>query len=462
MWASLKVKSWEADYEVASLTRPQTRLRSIARDHAFTLVLASIAALHCALFVYFVERASLRVPVYDFLDWLVFYDNRMQAGDWLGYLWGAHNEHRIVLSRILLAADVRWFGGDGTAFVVSGFVLLIGMIGVLCREIWKSNLLSSWKAVAIPCLIIVLTPVATVITIGVPVFGVFLQTAAFAVFAVVLMDGAGEESRWSNWRRAAALGAGCLSGFGISGGLLIWPVLLWAAWRGKLGWRWIGVIAAVGAAFIAVYLRGLPVPAESRLLSMGHPIEMFDYAIRFLGLPWSHLHQLVWPSRLVGLCLLGLGGYLLVDDGLSATATPRLQRVGLALVLFVLLLAAAAVSARADVAEDREMPIRYTLLVVLAHVGFLLFALPLLQRVWDGPRRLLLQCAMLTFAVALVCQQVIAGKYAVQEANRYKEAWTRFAAGEWSPDMLHYVYPDRDAAQAMVARLRQMGLYQGN
>jgi len=436
-------------------------MKSTVRDHTFAIVLASIAALHCALFLHFVERTSVRVPTNDFLDWLVFYGDEMRDHDWLGYLWAAHNEHRIVLSRILLAADVRWFGGHGTAFAVSGFILLIVMIGGLCREIWKSNLSRSWAAVAIPGVVIVATPVATVITIGVPVLGCFLQTSAFAVFALVLLDGAHEQSHLSGWRRVGALIVACLAAFGLAGGLLIWPVLMWAAWRGNLGWRWVGTIAGVGAALIAVYLHGLPVSAESSSLSVGQLAERFDYGIRFLGLPWAHLRQLVWPARLIGLCLLGVGTYLLVRGSLSPAAMPRLQRIGLSLVLFALLLAVAAASSRAGVAEDREMPIRYTLLVVLAHVGLLLYVLPLLQRVWDAPRRLVFECATLGLAT-LMCQDVTAGVYAAQEADRYNYAWARFVAGDWSSDLEHYVYPDRELARAKWAQLRQMGLYRGD
>jgi hypothetical protein len=81
-----------------------------------TISTALIAALYCGLFFYFIEKASIRVPVYDLLDWLRFYSEQMQANDWLAYLWAPHNEHRIVFSRILLVIDERWLGGQGMAF----------------------------------------------------------------------------------------------------------------------------------------------------------------------------------------------------------------------------------------------------------------------------------------------------------------------------------------------------------
>jgi hypothetical protein len=70
-------------------------MKSLGQDRAFLIAPATIAAVYCALFFYFVERASIRVPVYDLLDWLQFYGDRSQANDWFGYLWTPHNEHRI-------------------------------------------------------------------------------------------------------------------------------------------------------------------------------------------------------------------------------------------------------------------------------------------------------------------------------------------------------------------------------
>src|ERR1700758_4811234 len=116
------------------------RTSTLAHEHdvsktAFTIAVALIAAANSILFLYFVEKASIRVPVVDLLDWLQFYGERSKDGDWLGYLWTPHNEHRMVFSRILLALDVKSLDGQGEAFAVSGFVLLLGVAAIICWEI---------------------------------------------------------------------------------------------------------------------------------------------------------------------------------------------------------------------------------------------------------------------------------------------------------------------------------------
>jgi hypothetical protein len=426
------------------------------RNRLFVVVLATIAAVYIALFLYFVERASIRLPVMDALDWFQSYGRRLQAGDWFGYMWTPYNEHRQVWSRILLALDIRWFDGSGTLFALFGLLLLMAMVAAICGEIRKADCSASLKATAIPIAILLLTPADTVVMIGMPIMGVFLYTSAFAVFSLVLLDGAAEQASFSNYRRTAAIVAACLAAFGVSAGLLIWPVLIWSAWKGGLGTKWIAIIACIGGIFSALYVYELHSPYAHSSFFIDHLVRNVDYAIRFLGLPWSHLRQLTWVARFIGVGILCLGGFFLVRDGFSARPSTRVTRIGLALVLFVFLLAAAAAFARSDWGEERETPIRYGMLIVLMHVGLLLCSLEYFQQVWRKPYRRSIQWLAIAISIVFLGQQIVAGRFAVREADQYEESWSRFVAGDWSPEMLHYVYWDRDQAQAGLDYLRTM------
>jgi hypothetical protein len=432
-------------------------MKSTYQKHPFTVVLALIAAANCILFLYFVEKASIRVPVYDLLDWLQFYGERSKNGDWLGYLWTPHNEHRMIFSRILLALDVKWFGNQGEAFAASGFLLLLAVAWTICWEILKSDLAISWKLTAIPIAALVLMPANTVVMIGMQTMGGFLQAFSFGLFSLALLDGAAEQDHFSKYRRAAAIVCACLAAFGDSGGLLIWPALIWSSWKGSLRWGWIAGIACVGILFIAVYLWNLPSPPVSRSIDFSHIVRSFDYVIRFLGLPWSHMHELVWPARVIGLSIFCLGSFALISVSFSVRVS-TVKRLGVAVILFSFLIAGAAALARVDVALDREMPVRYGMFVVLAHLGLLLWSLDFLERLWHGVHRRSFQWLLLGMSVAWFGQQIAIGHFATEEANRYNDAWSRFVAGDWTPDMLRYVYPDRERAQADLAYLHANGL----
>jgi hypothetical protein len=432
-------------------------MKSAYQKSPFTIVLGLIAAANSIIFLYFVEKASIRVPVVDLLDWLQFYGERSKNGDWLGYLWTPHNEHRMVFSRILLAFDVKWFGDQGAAFAASGFVLLLGMTVTICWKILKSDLSISWKLTVIPIAVLLLTPANTVIMIGMQTMGGFLQASSFGVFALVLLDGAAEQNHFSKYRRTAAIVCACLAAFGDSGGLLIWPALLWSAWKGGLRWGWIVGIACVGTLFVAAYFWNLPSPAISKSMDFSHVVRSFDYMLRFLGLPWSHVHELVWPGRLVGLSIFCLGSFAIASASFSVRVSAP-KRLGVALILFSFLIAGAAALARIDVAADREMPIRYGMFVVLAHLGLLLWSLDFLQQLWHGSYQRSFQWLLLGTSLAWFGQQIVIGRFAVEEASRYNDAWSRFVAGDWTPEMLRYVYPDRERAQADLAYLRANGL----
>lgn len=447
--------------DILVATRSQHRpisMKLTYQKHGFSVALALIAAANSILFLYLVEKASIRVPVYDLLDMLQFYGERSQANDWLGYLWTPHNEHRMVWSWILLAIDVKWFHGGGTANASFGLLLLIAMVVLVSLEILKSNLSISWKVTAIPIVIMLLTPANIVPVISMTPMSNHLHGSAFVVFSVLLLDGANEQSRFSNYRRVAAIIAGGLAAFGSAAALLIWPVLVWTAWRGGLGWRWIASIACVGSLFIPLYLWGLPSPPISLSLDVDHVFRTLDYALRFLGLPWSHMHQLVWPARLIGAGILCIGGVLVINDSLFAYPNTPLKRFGLSLILFTLLVTISAALARVDFAEDREMPIRYGMVVLLAHLGLLLWSLDFLERYWHGAYRRSFQWLLVGISLTWFGQQIVVGHFAVGEAKRYNDAWSRFVAGDWTPDMSHYVYPDRERAQAGLAYLRKNGL----
>src|SRR5579872_3411711 len=272
-----------------------------------TVILIATAAISCALFFYFIDRTSIRVPVYDLLDWLRFYDDRMRANDWLGYLWTPHNEHRIVFSRILVAIDIRWLGGRGLAFAVFGATIWISILLATARIVTQARLSPTLRLFACSMAVLILSPTYVATTISMPASGVFMQTPAFALLSVALLDNESGNARMRTLYRICALVCACFCAFGVSAGLLIWPVLIWLAWRAKLGITWMLVVVSIAILFTATYIHNMPTRAYQSLLEVGHFLASIDYGIRFLGLPWSHAPALEWPARAIGLLVLILG-----------------------------------------------------------------------------------------------------------------------------------------------------------
>ena len=207
-------------------------------------------------------------------------------------------------------------------------------------------------------------------------------------------------------REGPALPLAALAALGGTGGLLVWPVLVYLAHRA--GWRWAVVTALAGALFAALYTHRLAIAPEQP--GGGFPVlQWADYVIRFLGLPWSHVPVLVWPGRLIGAAILLLGSALIVRDQLCGRAASRLERIGTGLIMFAFLAAGAAAITRSGFATDREMPIRYALFVGLGHAGIMMAAMPLIERLLSRFARaasVMIAAVVLT----LLAQQVLADR----------------------------------------------------
>jgi hypothetical protein len=235
-----------------------------------------------------VDRSAIRVPVYDMLDWLQFYDDRVRAGDWLGYLWTPHNEHRLVFTRALIALDIRWLGGQGTAFAIFDSTLWGLSVLAAWRIVLTFNHSPTFKIFAGSLVLLILSPTSIATTISMPGPGQFMQTPSFALFSLVLLNNEYDNVRLRTFYCVCALACACLSSFGIAAGLIIWPVLVWSVWRAGLDRNWIVAVVGTGLLFAAFYVWNMPTKSYQFPLIIQNPLPTIDYGIRFLGLPWSH------------------------------------------------------------------------------------------------------------------------------------------------------------------------------
>lgn len=411
-----------------------------------------IAMIYLLAFAYFLQASIVRAPVFDFLDWVRFWSEKNQSGDWLGYFWTPHNEHRAVISRLLLLIDIEVFSGTTFPFYASAIVLLAASVAIILKQAWETRLPE--KDWLVFLLILVTVPTYIVVMCSMPAMGPFLHSTALAIFSLAL---AGRDS--STRQRVFSLVCAALSAFGAAGGILFWPVLAWYFWRQGHGLKWVLAVVVCGACFVASFLYGLPRSHISTDIGLTSILLRLDYVIRFLGLPWSHSAPLVWPSRLIGFAILAGSVAILAADLVQRRQRPAAEVFGMALVIFVLLTAATVSVARWDHATDREMPVRYAMFVTLIHAGLIL-ALGgkiawLLSR-WKLQARLVI----LAFGLVFLVQQIFAGLAARRETSLYNASWTSFTQGNWTPDMTRYVFPRREQAIEALRFMNARKIYQ--
>jgi len=423
---------------------PQRRGASLAGT------LKTLAAIDVALFAAVFSTAIIREPFSDMLAWLGAYLRFRQTGGLPGYLLAFHNEHRLLWIRLLTIVDAAAFRCSGGPFIVVATVALVAATALVVREVargaepavlWLFPMLFLTAANAIDC--------------SIPINGVYPLTLMFVIWSCCLFDGEAEAGRGTVVRRSTAIGLAAAAGFANAVGLLAWPVLLWVAWRGRAGLRWLALVGIIGAAYCLAYLHGVSVIIGSPQGMHAAPWTLqFGYLLAYLGLPLSRLASFPLPGRLLGLAVLALGIYAVIRVGLLNRDLTRLQRIATALILFSLGSAAMAAVGRSQVADGIDVPVRYAVLVAPLHAGLLALALP-----WAARHARAARACAVGLACVLLALQVIGGVAAVRAVDRMAATVARYYAGERDPQMAMVVYPDLPEADRIIATLRREGLF---
>jgi hypothetical protein len=412
----------------------QTEFELVARskfDRLFIPTLAGLIGLYLAIFVYYVVATVITVPLLDLLDWILRYDEYWRTGDWFHYLWLPNAGSRPMWSLLLMLADIEWCRGTALPFVLFDSVCFLLTAGGLLWTIWLAEMSMELRVILAAAIILLLATSCVAILCSLPVYSPSLHTTALFVIALVLFDGVGEEGPGTPIRRAAGLAAAVLAAFGLSGGLLAPLVLLWVAWAGGLSRAWLIAIGLSAVILFATFLPGDTMAGQSvQLLDLANLPRLADYYIRLLGLPWSHAESLVWFGRIVGCVVLGASIVTLFRGRILRRSVGRLERTGLALLIFSLLVTAMIAVSRWYWAPDQPVSVRYTIYVALLEAGLLLANTPWLNWLWQNGHRRPLQWATLGAASVLLVQQVSAGQAAVAVTTQYKNSYRQFVAGQ--------------------------------
>jgi hypothetical protein len=73
---------------------------------------------------------------------------------------------------------------------------------------------------------------AAAVDCSIPINSIYPLSLVFLVTTLALFEGGAEDARYTGAKRAAALVTAVLASFSNIGGLVIWPAMLWLAWRG--------------------------------------------------------------------------------------------------------------------------------------------------------------------------------------------------------------------------------------
>lgn len=447
-----------------------------ANRRVFTVVLTAIGVLYLALFAWYFAATTIRRPYWDMFHYVLDYlGSSPGGGGFLDYLWSqySHSEHRQIWMRLMTAIDVGIFGGTAYPFLFFSSACLVAFALIAGREIACAGLPAPLERIGLFFVVLLVFSTAIVVDCSVAIEGIYTQTVAFITLALALAAAAGEKTShaWRYWN--GAIVAAICAGFACAIGLLVWPILLWAAWRGRAGWRLMVVLVVAAIGYIALYLHGLnlvgatgaALRGDAAFYAPDHLHRAANVFLTFLGLPWSRAAALFPTGRVIAALLLVLGigaiarrGFLLPP---RMGAMGRLERFCIALIAFSLATAAAAAVGRAG-AEEGILPVRYSVLMTPLHIGLLGLALLWLQeRAMVVAQWRRVQVAVIGSGLIFLVQQVAAGHAEAAKAQAMNAEIADFMAGKRDPAMTHIVYHDLDYAQQAVDEMRRRRLFPG-
>jgi hypothetical protein len=268
---------------------------------SYVIFLCGISTVILSAYLVVVSYTSL--PHWDEWSQIDFAANRT-AQSTLDWLWSQHNQHRLVIPRLFLLADLRWF------HATQGF-LLASIFGIQVLHLlllsWSMRIFGGWRrglwltgtGLAAFCLF---SPAQWEnFTWGfqtcfvLPGMFATLSWIGLLLYWTRSKDGPGGRGRWGYLLLsiAAALGAS----YSLSNGNLLWPLLVGAALLLRLRLAAVLSFAIAGALSTALYLNNYYRPA-SYPLSAEALLQMLKYMTAYFGSSWVSLN--VHAAEIIG------------------------------------------------------------------------------------------------------------------------------------------------------------------
>jgi len=279
-----------------------------AKILSYAIFLCGLSTVILTAYLVVVSYTSL--PHWDEWSQIDFAANRaaQSAFDWL---WSQHNQHRLVIPRLFLLSDLRWFRATQVFLLASIFViqlLHLLLLGWSMRGLgrWRQELWLTGTGMAAFCLF---SPAQWEnFTWGFQTC--FVLPGMFATLSWIGLllywkHSKEETGRNGPWKYlllsiAAALGAS----YSLSNGNLLWPLLVGAALLLRLRLAAVLSYAITGALSTAVYLNNYYRP-PSMGPSAKTPATFFKYVTAYFGSSWV-------SRNVPAAALIGAGGILVL------------------------------------------------------------------------------------------------------------------------------------------------------
>lgn len=309
---------------------------------------------------------------------------RMDEGD-LTVWWAQHNEHRILISRILFWIEYNLFDGSGGFLIAFNFGLAVLAAAFFA---WAYRLLREGQASRTELILAGLGLAALLLlwtqneNLNWAFQSQFFLAQSLPLAALVLLARSQLATHNSGLWFAAATLVGLASIGTMANGLLVQPVLVCFAIVARVSWPRLAILSAVAGFSFWIYLADYVAPNGHGSLThtlLSDPLGLAVYALRYLGSPfyWTTGGQKADAliATFAGAVLVAATAFM----ALRVLKSPSRQPVRLALVLYLGYIIATAIltgGGRLMFGLDQAFAARYTTPALMAWAALIVVYAP--------------------------------------------------------------------------------------
>jgi hypothetical protein len=360
------------------------RLANVAAGHALLWTLVLLPALFTALLVF---RYGVDVPFWDEIAIAGLLEALDRGTLTIGGLFGQHNEHRMLVPRVLQLAVARSVGWDTRVLMwLTQGVLLMMMGG--CIVLWRRSVSSRapWALVSLALVSFVLFSPAQHQNLfwG---FQICFYIPPACLLTSVILTWARKTMLGPALAAAAALSA--TATFSLFPGLLAWPLAAGAVLlryglpsRSTMGKWGLWATCAVGTIGLHFFRYEAPIQSPSVLAALRQPFTLLSGVAVCVGNPLSFGPRPVASALVTGTAVIGTFMWLLLSLWFRRNDVELVKRAGPWMILggFGLLTAAAIAAGRVGYGLPALLEPRYASLTGWVLIGVIMLAASLRDR----------------------------------------------------------------------------------
>ncbi|ALO47189.1 hypothetical protein [Pseudohongiella spirulinae] len=304
--------------------------------------------------------------------------------------WAQHNEHRIVLSRLLFWLDYAFFGGRSVFLLTANFVIVLTAVAtffVIARQYLHNRESDAPLYVATAFLSAWLFQWMQEENLAWAFQSQFFLAQLLPLIALYLLSRAANLSTSGIWHFAGACGAGALAMGTMANGIITLPLMTLYAFITRMSAKRILALAALSVVLLTAYFLDYQRPGDHGSVIttlVTQPVELAHYVLLYLGTPFYVLagegETGLWAARIstVVMTILTLRALW------PAVRAPRDNLIRLALIFYIVYLTGTALgtgSGRLIFGINQAVTYRYTTPALMAWAALLwLYLPPLINR----------------------------------------------------------------------------------